>query len=93
MRRVPAHTAPPPLALSCTALPTSCLPTAGRTTYPLNIFHPAGGGGGLKMMSGVCLLKDCVVRGNKATYGGGLEVCVLLLLLLCPAGGGGSTAA
>lgn len=35
---------------------------------------PAGGGGGVKMMSGVCLLKDCTLRGNKATYGGALEV-------------------
>ena len=35
---------------------------------------PAGGGGGLKMMSGVCLLKGCTLRGNRATYGGALEV-------------------
>ncbi len=26
------------------------------------------------MMSGVCLLKGCTLRGNKASYGGALEV-------------------
>ena len=36
-----------------------------------------GGGGGLKLLSAVGLVRGCVFSGNSATYGGAIEVMVM----------------
>lgn len=52
-----------------------------------------GGGGGVKLMSGVGLFKECRLVGNKAAYGGALEVRALVWAGSCPAHSSGCASA